>query len=214
MKPEILSASDHQGTGAETVPGRTLLVATEPAATVLRFPAVRERTGLSRATVWRLERRGDFPKHIRLSSKAVGWLDGEITDWIRSERGGHPVKPSVVDVPCRQSGDQTRSGHTDGPGVTDDALPLEEQHYSVPQLADRWGLSGDFVRRLFAEEPGVTEWVHQARGRRRYRVFRIPQSVAERVYRRAVAAADPHHPTRHERASRRVSCRRASPLAC
>jgi len=30
---------------------------------LLRFNAVRERTGLSRSTVWRLEGRGAFPKH-------------------------------------------------------------------------------------------------------------------------------------------------------
>lgn len=29
---------------------------------LLRFPDVRQRTGLSRSTVWRLERRGEFPK--------------------------------------------------------------------------------------------------------------------------------------------------------
>jgi hypothetical protein len=69
-------------------------------------------------------------------------------------------------------------------------LVLEERHYSVQQLADAWSLSPDFVRRLFLHEPGVTEWVRQERGKRRYRVLRIPQSVAERVYRRALAAAD------------------------
>jgi hypothetical protein len=35
----------------------------------------------------------------------------------------------------------------------------------------------------------MTEWVQQGRGKRRYRVLRIPRSVAERVYRRALAAA-------------------------
>ena len=34
---------------------------------LLRFPMVRERTGLSRSTIWRLERCGDFPKHRRIS---------------------------------------------------------------------------------------------------------------------------------------------------
>ena len=75
-----------------------------------------------------------------------------------------------------------------------DCAALEERHYSVQQLADAWSLSPDFVRRLFQHEPGVTEWVRQERGKRRYRVLRIPQSVAERVYRRALAAADPGSP--------------------
>ena len=71
-----------------------------------------------------------------------------------------------------------------------DRPDFEERHYSVQQLADAWGLSPDFVRRTFEREPGVTQWVQQARGRRRYRVLRIPESVAVRVYRRALAAAD------------------------
>lgn len=49
---------------------------------VLRFPVVRERTGLSRSTVWRLERRGAFPSHRRISLNAVGWLEHEIDAWI------------------------------------------------------------------------------------------------------------------------------------
>jgi prophage regulatory protein len=52
---------------------------------LLRFPHVRERTGLSRSTIWRLERRGEFPKHRRISRNAVGWLEEEISEWIRSK---------------------------------------------------------------------------------------------------------------------------------
>ena len=51
---------------------------------LLRFPAVRERTGLSRSTIWRLERRGEFPRHRRISSNAVAWVEAEVADWIRS----------------------------------------------------------------------------------------------------------------------------------
>jgi prophage regulatory protein len=48
----------------------------------LRFSAVRERTGLSRSTIWRLERKGVFPKHRRISANAVGWLEQEVNDWV------------------------------------------------------------------------------------------------------------------------------------
>jgi prophage regulatory protein len=48
----------------------------------LRFAAVRDRTGLSRSTIWRLERRGEFPRHRRISPNAVGWLEVEIQDWM------------------------------------------------------------------------------------------------------------------------------------
>ena len=67
--------------------------------------------------------------------------------------------------------------------------PFAERHYTVNELASMWRLSGEFVRQLVQHEPGVTEWVRQQAGRRRYRVLRVPQSVAERVYRRALAKA-------------------------
>jgi prophage regulatory protein len=51
----------------------------------LRFPAVRAKTGLSRSTIWRLERRGEFPRHRRISRNAVAWVEAEVTDWMRSK---------------------------------------------------------------------------------------------------------------------------------
>src|SRR5258708_7525755 len=48
----------------------------------IRFAAVKDRTGLSRSTIWRLERQGAFPKHRRISSNAVGWLEQEINEWV------------------------------------------------------------------------------------------------------------------------------------
>jgi hypothetical protein len=70
-----------------------------------------------------------------------------------------------------------------------DVEPFAERHYTINELAAMWRLSGEFVRQLVQHEPGVSEWVRQQPGRRRYRVFRVPQSVAERVYRRAVTKA-------------------------
>jgi prophage regulatory protein len=48
----------------------------------LRFHAVRDRTGLSRSTIWRLERRGEFPRHRRISANAVAWLEDEVNEWV------------------------------------------------------------------------------------------------------------------------------------
>jgi len=55
---------------------------------LLRFTDVRERTGLSRSTVWRLERRGAFPKHIKVSTNIVAWLEEDVIEWIRSKAKG------------------------------------------------------------------------------------------------------------------------------
>ena len=54
---------------------------------LLRFPMVRERTGLSRSTIWRLERCGDFPKHRRISANVVAWVEEEVLSWIHSKVG-------------------------------------------------------------------------------------------------------------------------------
>lgn len=67
--------------------------------------------------------------------------------------------------------------------------PFAEQHYTVKELALIWRLSSEFVRQLVQHEPGVTEWVRQQPGRRRYRVLRVPRSVAERLYRKALGKA-------------------------
>jgi predicted DNA-binding transcriptional regulator AlpA len=42
----------------------------------------RDRSGLSRVTIWRLERQGSFPARRRLSVNAVGWIEAEVEDWI------------------------------------------------------------------------------------------------------------------------------------
>jgi hypothetical protein len=62
------------------------------------------------------------------------------------------------------------------------------KHYSAQEVAELWGLSTDYVRRLFENEPGVLVLeAPRAYGRqRRYRTLRIPESVVERVHRRLV----------------------------
>ena len=87
-------APQHSRAGDAPPTGARARFGSEPAALLdlvpmrlLRFPAVRERTGLSRSTIWRLERRGTFPKHRRISANAVAWLEHEVNAWIsaRSE---------------------------------------------------------------------------------------------------------------------------------
>ena len=59
-----------------------------------------------------------------------------------------------------------------------------ERHYSVEELTQLWGMSEDFVRRLFLHEPGVVVFYRQQPGKRVYRTLRIPASIALRVHRR------------------------------
>ena len=49
---------------------------------ILRSREVCARTGLSRVTLWRLERRGEFPGRRQLTANTVGWLEAEVEKWI------------------------------------------------------------------------------------------------------------------------------------
>lgn len=49
---------------------------------VLRSFDVQKLTGLSRTTLWRLSRLGDFPTPIKLSTRCVGWRRTEIEQWL------------------------------------------------------------------------------------------------------------------------------------
>jgi prophage regulatory protein len=43
-----------------------------------------ELTGLSRTTIWRLQREGSFPIRRALSPGKVAWLESEVEQWIES----------------------------------------------------------------------------------------------------------------------------------
>lgn len=63
---------------------------------------------------------------------------------------------------------------------------MNEQFRTVAEVAEMLGLSKDTVRRLFADEPGVIDLGHRetTRGKRRYRVLRIPSTVVARFLER------------------------------
>jgi predicted DNA-binding transcriptional regulator AlpA len=47
--------------------------------------AERERiTSISRSQAFQLERKGQFPKRVRLSSHSVGWRLSSLLDWVSS----------------------------------------------------------------------------------------------------------------------------------
>lgn len=49
--------------------------------TILRLNDVARVTGLSRSSIYTKVEKGDLPKPIRISPRAVGWLENEIADW-------------------------------------------------------------------------------------------------------------------------------------
>jgi len=50
----------------------------------LRFKEVGLMCGLSRTTIWRMQRDGKFPERRRVAGNAVRWLADEVEEWIRS----------------------------------------------------------------------------------------------------------------------------------
>lgn len=59
---------------------------------ILRLPSVIERTGLSRSSIYAAMQNGDFPPHISLGARAVGWLSDDIDKWIQSRITRNPVQ--------------------------------------------------------------------------------------------------------------------------
>ena len=60
---------------------------------ILRLPAVKARTGLSRSTIYLRISECEFPKPISLGGRAVGWVEGEIDDWLKFQ-----IKKSRTDT--------------------------------------------------------------------------------------------------------------------
>lgn len=51
---------------------------------IIRLTRLTEMTGLSRSTIWRLERAGTFPHRRQLSPGTVGWIESEVVEWLQA----------------------------------------------------------------------------------------------------------------------------------
>ena len=60
-----------------------------PQIAIYRLPAVCEITGLSKATIYRLLARGEFPPRVKLSPRCVGWRVAEVDAWLAARAGVH-----------------------------------------------------------------------------------------------------------------------------
>jgi prophage regulatory protein len=63
---------------------------------ILRLPAVKARTGLSRSSIYLRVSEGSFPAAIPLGGRAVGWIEQEIDEWVlkqieKARRSRSPV---------------------------------------------------------------------------------------------------------------------------
>jgi prophage regulatory protein len=49
---------------------------------ILRLPAVKIKTGLSRSTIYARVSQGTFPAALSLGPNTVGWLEADVEAWI------------------------------------------------------------------------------------------------------------------------------------
>lgn len=65
------------------------------ATVILRLPAVKSRTGLSRSTIYLRIANNEFPRPVSLGGRAVGWLEADIENWLIDK-----VEASRLDESC------------------------------------------------------------------------------------------------------------------
>ena len=51
---------------------------------IIRLKDVQYLTGLGKTTIYTLENRGQFPSRRRLTSRASGWLEADVIEWIEA----------------------------------------------------------------------------------------------------------------------------------
>lgn len=51
---------------------------------ILRLNTVLDRTGLSRATLYRKVQAGTFPRQVKIAARCAGWRESAANDWMRN----------------------------------------------------------------------------------------------------------------------------------
>jgi prophage regulatory protein len=71
-------------------------MSSQPFDRFLRLNDVLDRTGLSRATLYRKISAGTFPPQYKLAERCCGWRESEVNIWLRS-----PISFTLADLPCQ-----------------------------------------------------------------------------------------------------------------
>ena len=77
--------SDRQATNSFSTEERLHAEPTPTAKSVrlLRRRQVEELVGLKRAAIYALQKSGRFPRAVKITERAVGWVEAEIYAWLR-----------------------------------------------------------------------------------------------------------------------------------
>jgi len=49
---------------------------------ILKIRKVSSKSGLSKSSIYRLAKAGEFPQPIKLGERSSGWLESEVDQWI------------------------------------------------------------------------------------------------------------------------------------
>ena len=69
---------------------------------IVREPEALAITGLSRTRRWELEQSGKFPRRVKLSERASGYLHSELMVWVESRPRAAEVRPDLAADPARK----------------------------------------------------------------------------------------------------------------
>lgn len=53
---------------------------------IIRLPEVMERTALKKSTLYALMSKGRFPKNFKIASRAAGWFESEVEEFLQRAR--------------------------------------------------------------------------------------------------------------------------------
>lgn len=49
---------------------------------ILPVKLTEQKVGFGRTTIWRMEKRGNFPKRVQLTGTKIGWFEDELDGWL------------------------------------------------------------------------------------------------------------------------------------
>lgn len=65
--------------------------------TILRISQVMQLTGLAKSTLYKYIKNNEFPVPIQLGVRTVGWLEGDIFEWIQKRINKSPKYQAYQD---------------------------------------------------------------------------------------------------------------------
>ena len=85
VDPEKFGHNSWRGPTRRPITTQEILIMTDqPPDRILRLNTVLDRTGLSRATLYRKIQNGTFPRQVRIATRCAGWRESAVNEWMRN----------------------------------------------------------------------------------------------------------------------------------